>query len=466
LAQIVDDAVFGLGLPFRFHVFLLIGKVLSDKLLYTRNSYQSIVIEKRLEVGYNDRAMSDKDKVKPDLGGGFRDYLPEDQIVRQNMLDTIKRVFERFGFAPLETPGLERVEVLTGGDPEFNKQIFRARLADEEENLALRFDLTVPLARVVAANSDKLVFPFKRYQTGKVWRGESPQKGRYREFTQCDIDIIGSPSVMADAEVVAVAYETLAALGLEEFVIKVNNRKLLADFSPEVLRSIDKLGKIGWEGIEKELPAGQVEKVKDFIKTTKTNDELDDLLQNLKALGVPEEKIVVDNTIVRGLGYYTGTVFEVVFTSPDLESYGSIFSGGRYDNLVERFSPMKIPAIGASLGFDRLFAALDELGMLPRQKTAAKVLVLNFDDSCQVAVQKVTTELRRSDIPTELYLGQENTFKGQLAYAVKKEYPVVIIIGPDEKARGAVTVKNMSARVQTEAALDEVISKVREILAL
>ena len=393
--------------------------------------------------------------IEPKLAGGFRDYLPEDMIPRNIMLETIKQIFERFGFLPMDTPGMERAEVLAKDNTDF--LIYRAGL-EGAQDMAMRYDLTVPLARVVAANPD-LPRPFKRYQFGRVWRGEKQQtsKGRWREFTQLDVDIVGSASPMADAEIVALMYQTLTTLGLTEYVIKVNNRQILKDIPAHVLREIDKLGKVGWDELSPLAQSYQA-----TFSKKQTNNELEQLLANAKALGVPIEKIIVDNTVIRGLEYYTGNIFEAVLTAPDLQQYGSVFSGGRYDNLVERFAPFSIPAVGASIGVDRLFSALDQLGLLPREKTTAKVLVLNFNEDCQETVQILATNLRGSEIPTELYLGQEDTLKGQLAYAVKREYPIVIIVGPEEKARGVVKIKNMNSREQREVAIADVVSAVRE----
>jgi histidyl-tRNA synthetase len=417
--------------------------------------------------------------VKPELAGGFRDYLPEDQIARQKMIDTIKRTFECFGFAPLETPGLERLEVLTGGDPDFDKQIFRASLADGDEKLGLRFDLTVPLARVVAANSDKITFPFKRYQIGKVWRGESPQAGRYREFTQCDVDIVGTPSCMADAEIIALMCNVLDNLGLSDYIVKIGSRKLFEElFSfanlekeklPSVLRAIDKLDKLGWNGVMSELKdkvgldRPQTEKIKKFVEDDSTDmcDELEGVVNCLEKLGIPKEKYKVDKTIVRGLGYYTGTIFEISILG---SSVGSIGGGGRYDQLVNRFSPLNIPAVGASIGFDRLFIAMDEKGLIKREEAMAKVLVLNFEGSCQNEVQEIATQLRMAGISTELYVGQEDTLKGQLSCAVKKEYPIVIFVGADEKKRGVIQIKNMNTREQTEVPAAQAVDAIRKLL--
>ncbi len=402
------------------------------------------------------------DLIKPELAGGFRDYLPADMIPRNRMLEKIKAVFERFGFLPMDTPALERSEVLGKEDSDF--LIYRAGL-EGVQDMALRYDLTVPLARFYAANADKLPHPFKRYQFGRVWRGEKQQtgKGRYREFTQLDIDTVGSADSMADAEVVTVMYETLSTLGLEGgFTIHINNRKLLDGLTAESLRSIDKLDKIGREAVEKELSADQLELARILLNGNSTNPELDALVANAHHLGVPREALMINNSVVRGLGYYTDNIFEARLNQ--LPELGSVFSGGRYDNLVSKFAPMQIPAVGASVGVDRLFAALDQLGLLQRELTTAKVLVLNFDIDSRQAVQETATLLRKENIAAEVYLGQENTLKGQLAYAVKQEYPVVLIIGSDERAKGEVQIKDMVNRTAKQVAQSEIIPAVRQLL--
>jgi histidyl-tRNA synthetase len=387
--------------------------------------------------------MTEKASISPALASGFRDYLPEDMIPRQWMLDTIRSVFERFGFLPLDTSGVEREEILTGGDPNFKMQIFKTFLRSQESGLALRFDLTVPLARVVSLYPNEISKPFKRYQMGKVWRGEKPQAGRFCEFMQFDADIVGSGRTSADAEVVSLMYETLTALGITDFMIKVNNRKILnglaayvgysADKTVEVLRQIDKLDKLGWENISGELADKiplepiQIEKLKKFLDLrTGTNEdttaavlklmassseavegakELAEITTFVDALGVPRNAWQIDLSVARGLGYYTGPVFETTLLK--LPSIGSVFSGGRYDDLVARFGGDSIPATGASVGVDRLFAALETLGLVPKRKTTTKVIVLNFDNNSEAYCNQAVGLLRRSGVPTELYLGKE-----------------------------------------------------------
>ena len=441
--------------------------------------------------------------IEPKLPGGFKDYLPEDMIPRQKMLDTIRDVFERFGFSPLDTSGIEKTDVLTGGDQNFKKQIYGVISQGGDENeLSLRFDLTVPLARVMAANASVLKKPFKRYEMGKVWRGERQQAGRYREFTQCDADIVGSEKRSSDAEIIALMAETMKQLGFSKFVIRINNRKILNGLSEyagfeawktePVLRALDKLDKQKWGDVAAELAdkkgaylsTEQIEAVRKFVelKGSTTNSlfekaekllgentsalegikELKDIVQYLKLLDVPEDVWVIDFSVARGLGYYTGTIFETILT--DLPQIGSVFSGGRYDNLIERFGSASIPAVGTSVGVDRLFAAMEQLNLVQKTRTIAQVLFLNFDEVGEKDVIKNCVLLREAGINAEYYLGNEENLKGQLAYAVAMEIPIVIIIGATESGKGVALVKDMNARTQEEVKQKDLVRKVEEIL--
>lgn len=383
----------------------------------------------------------------------------------------------------METPAVERTEVLAGGERESQKIIFNVRGSQEKKSdSSLRFDLTVPLARFLAANPE-IPKPFKRYQIGAAWRGESPQAGRYREFMQADIDIVGSSSMEADAEVVSIIYQVLKNLGINKFLIRINNRKVLnglpayAEFPEkklrEALRLIDKKDKIGEEAAQKELTRlvkkGAAEKINEFLKIsgdTKTKllrarellratpvadegiKELAEIARNLNVSGIDQKNWEIDFSVVRGLGYYTGPVFEAVLTgAPEL---GSVFSGGRYDNLLLPFTGQKIPAVGASLGVDRLLAALDKLGLLKKKPTTVKVLILNLAPEFKSEYLTLAKNLRGANINTAIYLGDDCSFAAQLAYAVKKEVPYVIIYGEEERKRGVYTVKNMMAREQKE----------------
>ncbi len=439
-------------------------------------------------------------KIEPRLGAGIRDYLPEDSIPRRQMFATIQRVFERFGFLPLDTPALELESILTGGDPNFKMQIFRARLREEDEKLALRFDLTVPLARVIAQYREHIRRPFKRYQVGTVWRGEKPQAGRFREFVQFDADIVGAASPAADAEIVALMYETMRALGINAFQVRVNSRKILnglptlAGFNPEftvgILRIIDKLDRVGWDSVAGELVSQyqlsptQLEKMKFFleIRGASPNEvltsvsevmwespialegvkELNRVCNYLEAMGIPQEFWVIDLSVARGLGYYTGPVFETILT--EQPSIGSVFSGGRYDDLVARFGDVTVPATGASVGVDRLFAAMSEVDLIRQQKTITQALVLNFDHDCELDCHRLVTLIRQAEINGELYLGHKKTIKEQLAYASESGVPLVLIIGGNEKAAGLVRIKNMISREQTDVPKNDVPSYLKGVL--
>jgi len=421
--------------------------------------------------------------IKPELPGGFRDYGTADAILKQRLLEKVRKTFEDFGFDPMETPAVERTEVLTGGEKESGKIIFNIKGSREKgSDSSLRFDLTVPLARFLAANPE-VPKPFKRYQIGSVWRGESPQVGRYREFMQADVDIVGSSSMDADSEVIAVMYQVFKNLGLNRFVINISNRKVLnglpefAKFPEkklfEVLRTIDKTDKIGQEAVKKEL--GKVvgkkaqEKLMEFLSIsgdTKTKilrardlfkgikvseegiNELIEIVRNLNAFGVEQINWQINFYTVRGLGYYTGPIFETYLN--DLPEIGGMFQGGRYDNLVMAFTGQKIPAVGASLGVDRLFAGLDKLGLLKRKATSVKVLVLNLTPALREEYANLTKTLRSANINTSLYFGDDKAFQAQLAYAVKKEIPFVVIYGEEDKKKGVVTIKNLATREQRE----------------
>lgn len=441
--------------------------------------------------------------IEPKLPGGFRDYLPEDMIPREKMFNAIRQTFEQFGFVPLDTPGIEKTEVLTGGETNTSKQIYGVvSSGGDEGELSLRFDLTVPLARVVAANPGTLKKPFKRYQIGKVWRGERQQAGRFREFVQCDADIVGSSRPSADAEIIALMNATMRSLGFSQFIIRINNRKILsglaeyASFAEEktevVLRILDKLGKQSWSEISEELAdkkgaelnKKQIEALQQFLKIKNNNSqktledvsvlmkgvsiaqegikELSEVVKYLKWLGVPEIAWTIDLSIARGLSYYTGTVYETILT--DLPQIGSVFSGGRYDNLISRFGSSSIPAVGTSIGVDRLFAAMEQLNLVEREKTVTEVLFLNFDEAGERDVLKYTSALRDAGIKTEFFVGNEDNLKGQLAYAVAMEIPVVVIIGENEVGKSTAVVKNMKERTQEEIAQKELVNRIKVIL--
>ena len=351
--------------------------------------------------------------IQPRVLKGFRDYLPQVMLVREQIMDTARRVFRSYGFSPIDTPALEYLDVLLGkGGAETDKQLYRFQ-DHGGRDVGLRFDLTVPLARFAAQHIGELGTPFKRYHIATVWRGENTQRGRYREFMQCDFDTIGTKGVAADAETVLVAHDLLRAIGFERFTIHVNNRMVLTGLleslgleaaATNVLRGLDKLAKIGPERVIEEIcqTAGatgdQARQIVEMVQLAGANDEilaqlrplvgssqrgtegidrLAELWNAVRAAGVPEHRIKLDVSIARGLDYYTGTVLETLLD--DKPEMGSVCSGGRYDNLAELYTNQQLPGIGASLGLDRLLAAMEELGMLPAAKTAAQVFIPYFD---------------------------------------------------------------------------------------
>lgn len=412
---------------------------------------------------------------------GFMELLPRDQIAFNKMLDTIRGVYEQYGFLPIDTPVIERAEVIyakIGG--ENAKQIYRFNKGDND--LALRFDLTVPLARYVAEHSNDLVFPFKRYHIGKVYRGENPQKGRFREFYQCDIDIIGNETLrlINDAEVTMVIYDVFKKLDFGRFVIRINNRKLITgllnsvgigDLSVEVMRLIDKIEKIGEEVVREDLMKLGVSeeathRIFDFLSIKGDKDEiiirlqsldvedesfrngiseLAEVVKDIRLLGMPEDSFIIDLSIARGLDYYTGTVYETVLV--DYPEVGSICSGGRYDNLAEKYIDRKLPGVGISIGLTRLFSQLKAAGLIESEiGTLAKVLVVPLAEDYSKALE-IAALLRGQSVPTEVYL-EDGKMKKKMAYADKLGVPYVIVVGEDEISTGKYTVKNMATGEQ------------------
>lgn len=444
-----------------------------------------------------------EDEMRVHLPKGTRDFLPDEMYRRQSVIDRVRLVFERFGFQPLETPAFERIETLTGkyGD-EGQKLVFRIlkRGAGGERgecDQALRYDLTVPLARVIAMNP-QVRLPFKRYQIAPVWRADRPAKGRFREFLQCDADIVGSHSVMADAECVAVLHAALAELGLQRFTIRLNDRRVLAataaavgaaDREAELLIAVDKLDKIGRDGVAKELGERGFDDAQisglwalltreetdeatlahlDEALAARTTGEVADaakagvqalreLLDIAGALGVDASRICVDPTLARGLDYYTGPVFEVV---ADDVQIGSIASGGRYDGLVGMFSGREVPAVGCSLGLDRILVVLEELGLLTAPGNAIEALVTVWDEGSRQASVEAAATLRGAGVRTELYLG-DGKLKHQLKYADAKGYPWLLVLGPSEIEQGRVSLRDMRSGAQHVVTLPEAVALLR-----
>ncbi len=430
-------------------------------------------------------------KVEPRTLPGFMELLPEDQILFNDMKQKIQNSYEKFGFLPLDTPIIEMSEVLlakAGGETE--KQIYRFEKGDND--LSLRFDLTVPLAKYVTEHYNDLSFPFKRYQIGKVYRGERPQKGRFREFYQCDVDIIGDGelSIINDAEMVSVIYTTIKELGFEDFTICINNRKILnglfqeinqESLSVDIMRIIDKLEKIGKDNVieslkDLQIPEKAIEQIMSFIQIKgETNEklqllkdyefknelinegieELEQVIKFVRALGVPDKNFKVDLTIARGLDYYTGTVYETFLN--DYREIGSVCSGGRYDNLAEFYTDKKLPGVGVSIGLTRLFYKLNELNAIKlSQKSVAKVLVTPMQDEMQTALV-VGTALRKANIPTQIYL-ENKKIKAKFKYADRLKIPYVITIGETEVQNNTVALKNMETGEQKTLSIEDAIT--------
>ena len=422
-------------------------------------------------------------KVEPRTLAGFMELLPEEQILFEQMKQKIEKTYQKFGFLPLDTPIIELSEVLlakAGGETE--KQIYRFNKGDTD--LSLRFDLTVPLAKFVAKNYGNLSFPFRRYQIGKVYRGEKVQKGRFREFYQCDIDIIGDGelSILNDAEIPNVIYTIFKELGFDDFTIRINNRKLLNGLfeslsqnenATEILRIIDKIEKIGKEAVIEELEKisvskDSINKILEFIEIDGTTDEKISKLQNLnienemfkigleeitetikyiRIFGIPENNFKLDLTIARGLDYYTGTVYETFLN--EHREIGSVCSGGRYENLAEYYTNKKLPGIGISIGLTRLFYVLNELNLIKaEQKSISKVLVIPMVEDLKVPIEIANT-LRKQGINTEIYLNDKK-LKAKMKYADKLQIPYVIIVGEDEIDSGIVKIRNMETGEEKE----------------
>jgi histidyl-tRNA synthetase len=427
-------------------------------------------------------AMSKQELIVPRTLKGFRDYLPAAMIPRERLIATAQRVYRSFGFSPIDTPALEYLEVLTGkGGEESDRQLYQFE-DNGGRKVGMRFDLTVPLARFSAQHFAELGLPFKRYHIGMVWRGENAQRGRYREFMQCDFDTIGTKSVAADIETTVVIHELMRAIGFNNFTIRVNNRQVLsgllakldlAEKSVPILRALDKLGKVGREAVAAEMmtaaaaTAEQAEQVLKLAEISGSSDEmlsqlstllagnaigeegverLRQILRGAKVSGVAADKLQLDVSIARGLDYYTGAIFETFLG--DLPTIGSVCSGGRYDNLAGLFTKQELPGIGASLGLDRLLAAMEELQLLEKVSTPAPVLIAFFDKERLDDYLRIASLVRRSGIGVELFpdakkLGQ------QLQYADKRGFRIALIAGSRELDAGIVQVKNL-ATTQTE----------------
>ncbi len=441
-------------------------------------------------------------RITPRTLKGFRDYLPEAMIPRERLIETARSVYRSYGFSPIDTPALEYLEILAGkGSDETDKQLYKFE-DHGGRSVGLRFDLTVPLARFAAQHIGTLGTPFKRYHIASVWRGENTQRGRYREFMQCDFDTIGTRAVAADIETALVIHDLFRAIGFEAFTIRVNNRMVLsgllerlelADQATPILRALDKLAKIGPDRVTEEMQATagtnpeQAAEVLRLASLEGTNDEvlsqlgplvagsekgaegvarLDQLLRAVQAAGVPEERMTLDVSIARGLDYYTGTIYETFLDS--LPGIGSVCSGGRYDNLAELYTKQELPGIGASLGLDRLLAAMEELEMIEKVRTPAPVFIPYFDKDRLHEYLQLATLLRATGIGVEVFpeakkLGQ------QLKYADRRGFRIALIAGGNEFESRTCQVKDLANKTQQDVPLAddgaELVAAIRSLLA-
>lgn len=401
--------------------------------------------------------------IKPQTLKGFRDFLPEQAIKRNFLRDKIRGVFERWGYDPLETPTLEYLEVFEGVIGEDEKLFFK--FEDQGgRKVALRYDQTVPACRVVGQYQNELPIPFKRYQIQSAFRSENPQKGRYREFLQCDADIWGVPEPYADAEVIALSLEIYKELGFKKVVVKINDRKLLKEFPYEAVVAIDKLEKIGEEGIIADMVKKGIseEKAKEYLKiitNLEPNDTIKAILSFLKEAGYPEDWYAFDPTIARSFAYSDGPIWEVKI--PEYTS-GSVLGGERFDTLTGKISGRDIQGTGFAVGFDRTLEAMETLGLFPVKKTVTKVLVTIFSADFKEKSIEVSSRLRSNNINTELYLDENAKIDKQLRYANQKQIPYVIIIGPEEAGSNQIVLKNMQTKSQETISLDEAIKQINE----
>lgn len=423
--------------------------------------------------------------IEPKTLKGFRDYLPEVMIPREKMMEIARSVYRQYGFVPIDTPALEYLEILTGkGSDETERQLYRFEDHGGRQ-VGMRFDLTVPLARFVAQHHAQLGLPFRRYHIAPVWRGEAPQAGRFREFVQCDFDTIGTESVAADIETALVMHDLIVAVGVTEFKIHINHRQILTglleklgllEASTPVLRALDKLAKIGVNAVASEmqqvagLTSDQAAEVLKLASVKGKNSDilkqlesivagsprgeqglkrLSDMVVGLQAAGVPESRFELDVSIARGLDYYTGVVFETYLDA--LPEIGSICSGGRYDNLAGMYTKQHLPGIGASLGLDRLLAALEKLGKLPVSRTTVPILVTYFDPNRLNDYLRISRAIRSAGFGCELYPDPKK-LGAQLKYADQKGFRIAVIAGSQELERGVVQLKDLQHKISSEVA--------------
>ena len=435
--------------------------------------------------------------IEPRTLKGFRDYLPEVMIPREQLIATAQRVYRSYGFSPIDTPAMEYLEILTGkGSDETDRQLYRFQDHGGRE-VGLRFDLTVPLARFAAQHIHELGTPFKRYHIGTVWRGENTQRGRYREFMQCDFDTIGTKSVVADIETALVIHDLMLAIGVSSFTIHVNNRQVLqglldklglADRAVPILRALDKLAKIGRAKVCQEIcesagtTADQADSVLQLAELRGSNDQtlqqltglvrgnevgeagverLREILAGARAAGVPTERLQLDVSIARGLDYYTGAIFETFLN--DLPTMGSVCSGGRYDNLAGLYTRQELPGIGASLGLDRLLAALEELGKIAKVRTPAEIFLPFFDVSRRDDYLALAAKLRSLKFGVEFY-PEPKKLGPQLKYADQRGFRIALILGDREWAERQCQVKNLATMTTEQVSLDNDLVELSNVI--
>ncbi|GAA4430466.1 histidine--tRNA ligase [Bremerella cremea] len=446
--------------------------------------------------------MSNKKKlIQPRTLRGFRDYLPDAMMPREELINTARRVYRSYGFAPIDTPTLEYAEILLGkGSDETDRQMYRFE-DHGNRDVGMRFDLTVPLARFAAQHIGVLGTPFKRYHIATVYRGENTQRGRYREFMQCDFDTIGTKSMVADIETALVIHDLMTAIGFDSFTVRVNNRQVLSgllekldlvDKSTEILRALDKLAKIGPEKVAEEMQqaaGASAEQAAQVLKLAEIGGSTDEILSALDSLvsgsekgeigvgqlreltqaaaaaGVPAERLQIDVSIARGLDYYTGTIFETFLG--ELPSIGSVCSGGRYNDLASLYTNQELPGIGASLGLDRLLAAMEELGKLEQRTTPAEVFLAYFDENSLQQYLKIAALLRKAGFNVELY-PEAKKIGQQLKYADRRGFKVAIVAGDRELAENSCQLKDLktgdSKTVSLAGGAEELIAAIPEIL--
>ena len=406
-------------------------------------------------------------QIKPQTLKGFRDFLPKEMAVRNYVKNILTEIFETYGFQPIETPALEYASVLKGkSSNETDEKLGYFFKDNGDREIGLRYDLTIPVSKVLAIYNNEITLPFKRYQIQPVWRAENTQKGRYREFVQCDIDIFGTASPIADAEIISIMYTGIQKLNFKNAIIKINSRTILSNIlsksgieinQSSVLQSIDKLDKIGQDGVKNELiqknvSDTQITNIFKYIKEAQPDENLKAVLDCLKSLGIPDSAYIFDPTLVRGCDYYTGTIFEINVSEPKI---GSIGGGGRYDNLVETLGGPKIPAVGFAFGFERVVDVIQELNLLPEiNQSKIKVLVANFGKETETNILNLVSKLRNQNIPSIIYPDADKLGK-QIKYALDLGINYIAIIGTDEAKNNQITLKNLVTTEQKSVSFEE-----------